>query len=86
MEQITQLRDKIDDIDNQILVLLQQRVEICKEIGSLKKKFNIAIQDNDREAYVYDQVRNKANNLGLDSEQIDSIFHQIVNMCSAVQS
>lgn len=86
MEQISQLRDKIDDIDNQILVLLQQRVEICKEIGFLKKKLNIAIQDNAREAYVYNQVRNKANDLGLDSEQIDSIFHQIVNMCSAVQS
>ena len=86
MEQISQLRDKIDDIDNQILVLLQQRVEICKEIGFLKKKLNIAIQDNAREAYVYDQVRNKANDLGLDSERIDLIFHQIVNMCSAVQS
>ena len=86
MEQISQLRDKIDDIDNQILVLLQQRVEICKTIGFLKKKLNMSIQDSSREDYVYNQLKLKAKDLGLDSEEINSIYHQIINMCSAVQS
>jgi len=86
VDQIKQLRNKIDDVDNQILVLLQQRVEICKTIGSLKKKFNMAVQDSSRENYVYRRVKTKADDLGLDSEKIDSIYHQIVNMCSAVQS
>ena len=86
MEQISQLRDKIDDIDNQILFLLQQRVEICKTIGFLKKKLNMSIQDSSREAYVYNQLKLKAKDLGLDSEEINSIYHQIINMCSAVQS
>ncbi|TRO48934.1 chorismate mutase [Candidatus Bathyarchaeota archaeon] len=86
MEQISQLRYKIDDIDNQILVLLQQRVEICKTIGLLKKKLNMSIQDSSREAYVYNQLKLKAKDLGLDSEEINSIYHQIINMCSAVQS
>ena len=86
MDQIKQLRNKIDDVDNQILVLLQQRVEICKTIGSLKKKFNMAVQDSSRENNVYRRVKTKTDDLGLDSEKIDSIYHQIVNMCSAVQS
>jgi chorismate mutase len=86
MEQIKQLRTKIDDVDNQILVLLLQRVEICKTIGSLKKKFRLAVQDSSRENYVYEQVKKISDELGLDSEKIDSIYHQIVNMCSAVQS
>lgn len=86
MEQISQLRDKIDDIDNQILVLLNQRVEICKTIGFLKKKLNMSIQDSSREAYVYNQLKLKAKDLGLDSEEINSIYQQIINMCSAVQS
>ncbi|KON33950.1 MAG: hypothetical protein AC479_02715 [miscellaneous Crenarchaeota group-6 archaeon AD8-1] len=86
MEQISQLRDKIDDIDNQILVLLQQRVEICKTIGFLKKKLKMSIQDSSREAYVYNQLKLKAKDLGLDSEEINSIYQQIINMCSAVQS
>lgn len=86
MEQINQLRDKIDDVDNQILVLLKQRVEICRTIGSLKKKLSLEIQDSSRENYVYRQVKTQAEELGLDSEKIDSLYHQIVNMCSAVQS
>jgi len=86
MEQIKQLRTKIDDVDNQILVLLQQRVEICKTIGSLKKKFSMAVQDNSRENYVYEQVKKISDRLCMDSEKIDSIYHQIVNMCSAVQN
>jgi chorismate mutase len=86
MEQISQLRNEIDDVDNQILVLLKQRVEICRTIGSLKKKFNMAVQDSSRENCVYEQVKKIAADLGLDSEKIDSIYHQIVNMCSAVQS
>ena len=86
MDQIKQLRNKIDDVDNQILVLLQQRVEICKTIGSLKKKFNMTVQDSSRENNVYRRVKTKTDDLGLDSEKIDSIYHQIVNMCSAVQS
>jgi chorismate mutase len=86
MEQINQLREKIDDVDDQILVLLRQRVEICKTIGFLKKKSNMSVQDNSREHYVYETVKRKADNLGLDSQKIDALYHQIVNMCSAVQS
>jgi monofunctional chorismate mutase len=86
VEQINQLRDKIDDVDNQILVLLKQRVEICRTIGSLKKKLSLEIQDSSRENCVYRQVKTQAEELGLDSEKIDSLYHQIVNMCSAVQS
>ncbi|MCW3997843.1 MAG: chorismate mutase [Candidatus Bathyarchaeota archaeon] len=86
MEQINQLREKIDDVDEQVLVLLRQRVEICRTIGILKKKSNMAIQDSSRENYVYETVKQKAADLGLDSKKIDAIYHQIVNMCSSVQN
>ena len=86
MEQINELREKIDMVDEQVLGLLKQRVEICKTIGLLKKKSNLAIQDSSRENYVYETVKQNATKLGLDSKKIESIYHQIVNMCSAVQN
>lgn len=86
MEQINELREKIDTVDEQVLSLLKKRVEICKTIGLLKKKSNLAIQDSSRENYVYETVKKKATKLGLDSKKIESIYHQIVNMCSAVQN
>jgi shikimate dehydrogenase len=86
MEKISLLREKIDDVDERLLVLLRKRVEICRTIGFLKKKYNIAVQDSSRENYVYETVKQKADNLGLDTKKVDALYHQIVNMCSAVQN
>ena len=86
MEKISELRQKIDDVDLQILDLFKQRVEICRTIGSMKKRYNMAIHDLSRENFVYKQVEARSKELGLISEKVVLIYHQIVNMCSEVQS
>lgn len=40
---ITPLRQKIDDIDKQIIALLTQRLDACRAIGALKKSHNTAV-------------------------------------------
>ena len=86
MEKISELRQKIDDVDLKILALFKQRVEICRTIGSMKKQLGLAIHDISRENFVYTQVAVRSKELGLDFEKVDLIYHQIVNMCSAVQT
>ena len=86
MEKINQLREKIDKVDLQILDLFKQRVEICKTIGLMKKKLGMEIHDISRENCVYEQVKTRSKELGLNSDKVDLIYHQIVNMCSAVQN
>jgi len=85
VEDIKQLRKRIDEVDEQILQSLSKRTEICKSIGLVKKKHGIPIQDFPRESDVYAHVKEKAADLGLDPAQVESIYRQIVNMCSAVQ-
>jgi chorismate mutase len=85
VEDIKQLRKRIDKVDEQILQSLSKRTEICKSIGLVKKKHGIPIQDLPRESDVYAYVKEKAADLGLDPAQVESIYRQIVNMCSAVQ-
>jgi len=85
VEDIKQLRKRINEVDEQILQSLSKRTEICKSIGLVKKKHGIPIQDLPRESDVYAHVKEKAADLGLDPAQVESIYHQIVNMCSAVQ-
>lgn len=85
MEDIKQLRKRIDKVDEQILQSLSKRTEICKSIGLMKKKHEIPIQDLPRESDVYAHVKEKAADLGLDPAQVEAIYRQIVNMCSAVQ-
>jgi chorismate mutase len=85
VEDIKQLRKRIGEVDEQILQSLSKRTEICKSIGLVKKKHGIPIQDLPRESDVYAHVKEKAADLGLDPAQVEAIYRQIVNMCSAVQ-
>jgi len=85
MADIKQLRKRIDDVDNQILNALGERVRICKAIGSAKKAQGIPIKDSDREREVYKNARHKAAKLSLDPAQVEAVYHEIVNMCSSVQ-
>ncbi len=85
MDNIQQLRKKIDEVDERILQALSERVEICKTVGLAKKKQGFSIKDADREKQVYEQVRGKAAKLALDPDKIEAVYREIVNICSAVQ-
>lgn len=85
MQEIKQLRNRIDEVDEQILRSLSERVNICRSIGLVKEKHGIPIQDYPRENDVYAHIREKAAELGLDPSHVEAIYRQIVSMCSAVQ-
>ncbi len=85
MEDVQRLRKKIDTLDENILRLLGERSEICRSIGLLKKENGLPITDVARENEVFTTVKGKAPDFGLDSDLIEAIFRQIVNMCSSVQ-
>jgi len=84
MEDIQKLRKKIDEIDEHILRLLGERSEICRSIGLLKKDNGLPITDTIRENEVYSNNKSKAPDFGLEPEQVEAIFRQIVNMCSNI--
>ena len=85
MEEIRQLRRRIDEVDEQILQSLGKRAEICRSIGLVKDKHGMPIQDSPRENDVYAHIRKRASELGLDPSHIEAIYSEIVNMCSIVQ-
>ena len=65
---------------------LCERVKICKAIGDAKKKQGIPVHDISRENEVYKRIKEKAAAIfKLDPVQIEAVYREIVNMCSAVQ-
>jgi chorismate mutase len=84
-EDIAKLRAKIDEIDDQILHSLSERVKVCKAIGAAKRKQKMPVRDQSRENEVYLRVKEKSKNFGLNETQIELLYREIVNMCSAVQ-
>ncbi len=85
MDEIQQLRKKVDEVDEQILNALNERAKLCRAIGLIKKKKGMKIRDTARETEVYERVKEKAVEFHLDSMKVEAVYREIVNMCSAVQ-
>jgi chorismate mutase len=85
LEDIQTLRKRVDEVDDQIIKALSERVKVCRAIGEAKKKQGLPVRDQSRENEVYVRVKEKAARFQLDSAQIEMLYREIVNMCSDVQ-
>jgi len=85
MDDIQQLRKRVDEVDEQILNALNERAKICITIGLVKKKKKMQIRDASRENELYKRVKEKAVQFHLDPLQVEAVYREIVNMCGAVQ-
>jgi len=85
MDELTKLRKRVDEVDDQILQALSERAKICKAIGVVKKKQGLAVRDASRENEVYQRIKEKSAKFALDSAKIEAVYREIVNMCSDVQ-
>ena len=77
---IENLRNKIDCIDQQLMTLLDERINICKEVGKTKKKTNKAVQDESRENAILSKTTAFAN-----SKEIKNIYSAIFDETKKVQ-
>ncbi len=81
-EQLKQHRDQIDAIDEQILLLVNQRATLARQIGSLKD--DGVIYRPEREAQVLRRLQ--ANNTGpLSNEAVSNIFRAVMSNCRALE-
>ena len=79
------LRNKIDEIDEKIVLLLKDRIELCKRIGAVKRENGIAVRDLQREDEVYLSVMGTALEVGLDPQKVEAIFKGIIALSVFVQ-
>ncbi len=77
-EEISKKRDEIRNLDDQIISVLAQRRQICREIGDLKEEDGSQLRDQEREEVVLSRVIQKGKELGIDSLLTTQIFHSII--------
>jgi chorismate mutase len=85
VEDLQALRKRVDIIDDQILKALSERITVCRKIGEYKKQHNLPVEDQVREREVYSKVREKAAKFQLEPTRIETLYHEIVNICSDIQ-
>jgi len=76
-------RKKIDEIDQEIVRLLDERIGICKEIGKAKVEQKTAIFDSAREKEVLEKVALVATPAS--REGVKSVYREIISTCRNVQ-
>jgi len=82
---IQELRDTIDLIDTNIVLLLTERQALVGQIGTLKKRKGTKVVDRKRERQILSKQVPIAQSLGLDGEFTAELFHAIFNLARATQ-
>ena len=83
-KRIIELRQQIDDIDEEIIQLLQKRMGFSKEVGKLKEKLHIPIEDQVREKEIIDRLTQHAGT-NLSEEQLIRIFTAVFKSSKQIQ-
>jgi len=82
---IQDLRDTVDLVDTNIVLLLTERQALVGQIGTLKKRKKAKIVDKKRERQILRKQVAVAHSLGLDEEFTGKLFHAIFNLARATQ-
>ena len=80
MDKIKDLRQRIDTIDNDLMLLLNKRYEISDQIGTLKSNSKKEILDQKREDYVLNKTKNRSH-----SPQLESVYRTIMSESKNIQ-
>ena len=83
-EDLVRCRERIDELDLELLTLLNQRTSIVEEIGRIKQQLELAVYEPKREDQVFANVL--THNPGpLPSEAVKRIFERIIDEMRTVQ-
>ncbi len=78
MDDAVRIRDRIDEIDQEIVRLLKNRLENARHLGRIKQKRGVKYRDPEREKDILRKIANKAASLDLDPSLISPTFEQIL--------
>ena len=76
--ELQELRDKIDTIDTQLLLMLAQRQRLVKEIAAVKQKQNLSIHDEQRERHLVQQWLEFGEKLGFSRDFIEQMVQLLL--------
>ena len=83
-QKLKEKRKEIDLIDQKISTFLNQRLQIARKIGKIKKEMGKKIYDPKRESEVLEKLERR-NKGPLKEEDLKKIFTTIIKICTKSQ-
>ena len=84
LQELKKKRKEIDLIDQKLLILLNQRLRIAREIGKIKKEMGKKIYDPEREKEILEKLKIK-NKRPMKEEDLKKVFNIIIKVCRKFQ-
>ena len=84
-EDMSSLRSKIDRLDQELLRLIIQRMEVCRNVGKIKLMIGKPVFDPKREKEVIENRINFSRGLGIDEKFAGKIMTLIMDYSKRVQ-
>ena len=85
MEVLAPYRARIDELDDQIIDLLAERLHVIQEVAALKSRAGIPAVLQDRVEEVIKRCADRAADQGLDPELVRSLYAQLVSYCCRLE-
>lgn len=76
-QSLTQLRQKVDQLDEEIMDTLIKRMELAKKFGVVKKEYNVSILQNERWQELLAKMTRRAKEEGLSENFVLKIFKAV---------
>ena len=84
MSDLARWRKRIDEIDQQLVKLLNERSQCAVEIGHLKKARKLPVWQPEREAEIFRKIA-QSNHGPLDDAAIRRLFERIIDEARALE-
>ncbi len=77
--ELSEIRQKLDEIDKELVLLLSKRMALIPAVAEYKKKNNLPRYQPEREKQVIDSKRKIALENNLNPDLIEKIYREIIN-------
>ncbi|MBV9950224.1 MAG: chorismate mutase, partial [Myxococcales bacterium] len=77
------LRKRIDDVDDRILKLLDERASVVAEVARVKREANLPTYDPERERLVLDRLASRAG--PFPASAIRAVYREVMSACLALE-
>jgi chorismate mutase/prephenate dehydratase len=84
MEGLQQYREKIDEIDEKLVALFEERMETVLKVAAYKKEYNLPILDEAREEKVINKNKARLKNKEFE-DSLESFFIHLMNLSKKEQ-
>lgn len=78
MSDLSEYRRRIDDIDGKLVVLLAERLDICRQVAEYKRAHDIAMMQSGRVGEVKDRVASSGAEHGVSPQLMRELYGLII--------